>query len=437
MLTPLSPDEGFIHQQQYIESLKKDSSSVRKRYKLFRNSLFVSYILAYILSAPMLELLGIPYTSNGGSFVFKVHIYSLIILTLFFSLLARKSLRVLVQPPVPGLGSAPLLFVVGTLWVAGYGVYQSGLGGMAYIVDSLLSPSVAIFLLPILKTEDQKLLLRIIAGLLIFNACIAVFEYLTRIHLILNADPQSFRSSALMAHPLNNALILLSCYPLFIREFNQKKQLLITFLCFLAMFAFGARASTVVFFLMLAGLFGTSFLKFLYGRIGIPKSIFLYLYFGSILALPIMLLLIESTGIGSRIFQNLSIEGASAQTRFDVYNIFYHLRLNEWLFGANGRLMEMLPEIINNGIIENFWIGWLLQFGLIGLLPIGVAFLYLFVRLMLIRDLYLKAASVSFLLASYTNNSLSAKTPALLFFFTLASIVIYNRKYEIIRSNKN
>ena len=429
MLTPLSADEGFIHQQQYIESLKKDSPSARRRYKLFRNSLFTSYILAYILSAPMLELLGIPYASHGGSFVFKVHIYSLIILTLFAGLLTRKSLRVLVQPPVSGLGSAPLLFVAGTLWVAGYGVYQSGLGGMAYIVDTLLTPGVAVFLLPSLKTEDQKLLLRIIAGLLIFNACIAVFEYLARIHLIFNADPWSFRSSALMAHPLNNALILLSCYPLFIREFNQKKQLLITFLCLLAMFAFGARASTVVFFLMLAGLFGTSFLKFLYGRTGIPKSIFLYLYFGSILALPIMLLLIESTGIGSRIFQNLSIEGASAQARFDVYNIFYYLSLNEWLFGASSRLMEVLPDLINAEIVENFWIGWLLQFGLIGLLPLGATFLYLFIRLILVRNLYINAASVSFLLASYTNNSLSAKTPALLFFFTLVMLALYKRKY--------
>lgn len=433
----LSIDEGFIRRKSYINTLKTDTPSVRKRYKLFRNTLFSAYILAFFLSAPMLSLIGIPYASDGGSFVFKVHIYSIIILVLATVLFVRHGLNVLLQLPVQALGTAPLLLVVGSLWIAGYGVYQNGLGGMAYVVDTLLTPSLALFLLPYLKLEDRNLLIQIITGLLIFNASVAVFEYFTKIHLILNADPWTFRSAALMAHPLNNALILLSCFPLFMKEFEGKKQLLVTVLCLLAMFAFGARSSTVLFFLVLTGLFGQSILAFFTGRLSITKSTFLVFYFGLLLGIPAIIFLVDATGIGNRIFQNLSIEGASAQTRFDVYNVFDYLSLNEWLYGASGRLMEMLPDIINNGIIENFWIGWLLQFGLVGILPVGMGLLYFIVRLLFVNDLYIKASAVAFILASYTNNSLSSKTPALLFFSTLVVLVIYERNYEFNRINQS
>ena len=86
-------------------------------------------------------------------------------------------------------------------------------------------------------------------------------------------------------------------------------------------------------------------------------------------------------------------------------------------------MLGSVESLINNSTIENFWIYWLISYGLIGALPMALSLIYLWFCMFQRGDLWLKLSVFGFALASYSNNSLSAKTPVLLFF--LISSITY------------
>ncbi len=414
----------------YIHRIKHEMPGTEVHYRCFRNTVFAIYLLAFFLGSYVLESLGIPYTSEGGSIVFKIHVYSLLILATMGIQCLRRGIGFFFIPPVPRLGYAPLFFLLGAVWVAVYGILKGGTAGMAYIVDTLLTPVLALYLLPVLRKEDQCRLAKMIACLIVFNSMVSTVESLGKFYLVNTTYDWNDRSAAFMAHPLNNGLILLVCFPLFIERFKERNRLIVTLVCIVGMLGFGARASTALLMLPVILFFGREGGRFLLARSLCRKDTFLILYFGFVTSIPGIFLLVDNTGIGYRFFHSIGTGevDVSAQTRLDVYNIFFHLTFDEWLNGATPALMLEIPEIINNDIVENFWIGWLLQFGLIGMLPVGLALFYLNGRMLVVGPVLVKMSALVFLLGSYTNNSLMAKTPLLLFYFSLVSLYFLNRQ---------
>ncbi|WP_330926667.1 VpsF family polysaccharide biosynthesis protein [Candidatus Sororendozoicomonas aggregata] len=414
----------------YLHRIKHEIPGTEIRYKCFRNTVFAIYLLAFFLGSYVLESVGIPYTSDGGSIVFKIHVYSLLILATVGIQGLRRGIGFFFISPVPGLGYAPLLFLLGAIWVAVYGIMKGGTAGMAYIVDTMLTPVLALFLLPCLRKEDQCRLAKMIACLIVFNSMVSIVESLGKFYLVNTTHVWIGRSSAFMAHPLNNGLILLVCFPLFIECFKGQNRLIVALVCIVGMLGFGARASTALLVLPVLLFFSREGGKFLVARSLCRKDTFLIVYFGFLISIPCLFFLVDNTGIGNRFFDSVGSGkvDVSAQTRLDVYNIFFYLTFDEWLNGATPELMLMIPDIINNEIVENFWIGWLLQFGLIGMLPMGLALLYVNSRMLIRGHFLVKISALVFFLGSYTNNSLMAKTPLLLFYFSLVSLYFLNRQ---------
>ena len=416
--------------ESYLAMVQTEQPSSKARYRYFRNTVFIIFLLAFFLGSYTLETIGIPYTSRGGSFVFKIHVYSLVILALTGFMVLRRGSHFLLVRPVAQLGSAPFFFLISAGWVAVYGVIKSGTGGMAYIVDTLFTPALALFFLPHLKVIDRLRLTRLIGCLLIINTVIATVESLGKFYLINDTFNWNGRAVALMAHPLNNGLILLVCFPLFIQYFKSRTQVIAAGLAILGMLGFGARAATALLLLPMLYLFGKAFIRFITAQTLSRKDTFLIIYFGFIISIPGLLLLVEHASLGNRFFDTVSAGevDTSAQTRLDVYNIFFHLTFNEWLNGATPQLIARIPDIINNDIVENFWIGWLLQFGVLGMLPIGLALIYFNGRMLMVGPPMIKLSALLFFLGSYTNNSLMAKTPLLLFYFSLAALYFINQE---------
>lgn len=379
-------------------------------------------ILAFFLGGYMLEGMGIQYVSEGGTPLLKIHIYSYIIL-LTIGLFTLKEgvkeqllhLDTLVKPW--------LFSVIMVSFVILYGLFRYGTSGMAYIIDTFLTPLLFLLLLSRLNTEECQRLLSLIAGLLLFNSILAILEFIsgTRVTSVEFSSFSYFRSSALLTHPLNNALITAG---LTLLVFNKTRipNVIYLSIILLAMFAFGGRAAIGILLLFSTVACIPYVFRFFTHGIEISKQRFatmLCLLYFAIIAMGFVL--IES-GITERIMSKLHVD-ESASARFDVFYLLEQLSLTEWLFGASANLQSAIDLYIGISVIENFIIAWIFSFGLICTIPLLLVLIIMFGSLTRqVGELAFMAVPV-FFFVSITNNSLTTKTPALLLMITALFVI--------------
>ncbi|WP_322804538.1 VpsF family polysaccharide biosynthesis protein [Vibrio alfacsensis] len=388
--------------------------------------------LAFFLGGYMLEGMGVKYVSEGGTPLLKIHAYSYIILlaTAFFTL--KEGVKVQLQR-LDTLKTSWMLSVILVSFVIVYGLARYGTSGMAYIVDTFLTPLLFLLLLTRLNPDECHRLVSLIAFFLLFNSTIAILEFIssTRVVDVEFSSFGYFRSSALLTHPLNNALITAG---LTLLVFNKSRIPSIIYLAItlLAMFAFGGRAALgiLLVFSLIASIpyiFGF----FTYG-IDVSKQRFAVmlciLYFSIII---VGFVLIES-GITERIMNKLHVD-ESASARFDVFYLLTQLSPSEWIFGASKNLQSAIDLYLGISVIENFIIVWIFSFGLICTIPLVSILISIFGYFILKVGGLATLAIPTFFLVAITNNSLTTKTPAILLMtstlFLIAQIKTSKRKY--------
>ncbi|TMO09580.1 VpsF family polysaccharide biosynthesis protein [Pseudoalteromonas sp. S558] len=379
--------------------------------------MFFTFLCSFIFGGYVLESLGIQYVSEGGNPLVKIHI-STYILMLTVGLLTLKQG---INAPLINLKDLRGTWILSLLCIVGvilYGLFRFGTSGMAYIVDTMVSGLLAIYLLSQLKLEHKKKLLRLLAYLLFINAVIAILEFISG-NTLVDVDFSSFshfRSTALLTHPLNNALITAALAPLLMNQTRFPASLYFTVI-FLALFAFGGRAAVGVF------LFGTFILvapkipAFLTKGIKMTKMRFAALQALTFCAVIFTSLIIIFTPIGSRILSKLHVDG-SAQARFDVFIILEQLSPLEWIFGASQELINNIAFYIEIDVIENYLIGWIVSFGSICTFLLIYSCYKLPMKLVRNSHIRVSVALIVFIIVSLTNNALTTKTPALLLLFS-------------------
>lgn len=396
---------------------------------LFFYSTITALLLAFFLGAYALEAFGVQYVTEGGFFVLKIHFYSYLILATFFyyffKLRSGELTNVLGSLYIPWLA---LTFSV--VWVIIYGLIRFGTSGMAYVVDTLLTP-ILLFPLVLSLTEKQKSnLIKIITALVIINSITALIEFLIRTPLWspLYEMYFYFRSGAWFSHPLNNALIVASLTPILLATRIVNPFFMFS-IVLISLFAFGARAATGL-FIIFSGYALLVSLSGHYKKKGGLTHFNAIIYILAVLFLPMVIgFLVEKYDIGARIFNNLEID-ASGQTRFDVYFVFSYLSLPEVLLGASNDVMLNIEYFIGNSVVENYIVGWILFYGLVGALPLIFFLFFFFLRIAINSNVYLRLSILSFVFISLTNNALTAKTPALLLLL-LAIACSSQLKYRI------
>jgi hypothetical protein len=129
-------------------------------------------------------------------------------------------------------------------------------------------------------------------------------------------------------------------------------------------------------------------------------------------------------GLGGRLLEMGLFDDNSAQVRVDTFSIFDYYSLSDFLFGSSIPY-SMLLYRMDLWATENFWIDFLIQYGLVFIV---LLILFMF---FLLKKLYTGYAWTQFLftffpfiLIASTNNSLSADWHPLFFF--LLSVVIFN-----------
>ncbi|MNL16843.1 hypothetical protein D3C87_1379000 [compost metagenome] len=111
-------------------------------------------------------------------------------------------------------------------------------------------------------------------------------------------------------------------------------------------------------------------------------------------------------------------------TRIDVWSIIDVMSQEEILLGASSDLAMNFSDVIGVGVIENYLIGWVFSFGIVGCGLLIISFITLLFRIFTLSDLYGKVSIASFFVASLGNNSLSSKTPALFLILIAATLLI-------------
>ena len=388
------------------------------------------FILAFFLGGYVLENLGIQYVSEGGNPLLKIHfatyilIFSITLLTLKTGL--RKPLANL-----EGFQSSWLISMSCIVLVIMYGLVRFGTSGMAYLVDTMVAPLLAIYLLSQLNTQQKNKLLRLLAYLLFINAVFAIVEFMLGKTMVTVefSGFSHFRSTAFLMHPLNNALITCSL-ALILMRYTRIPFLVYFAVITLALFAFGGRAATGLFIVGVLIIFIPQIPLFIAKGIKVSRLRFAIIQALAFFVFIITTLIVALTPIGARILSKLHVD-PSAQARFDVFIILEQLSLSEWFFGATKSLIDNIAFYIQIDVIENYIIGWIVSFGVICAFLLFISCFKLPIKLcMRGYSLTSRMTLMVFILVSLTNNALTSKTPALLFLTSVLYLFYTTREKE-------
>jgi hypothetical protein len=317
-----------------------------------------------------------------------------------------------------------------------YGLAKFGLSGMAYLVDTFLAPLLMLPIAIMLTLEQKKILLAYIAYLLFLNCLVAVGEYglSTRLVDVEFSNFSYFRSTAFLNHPLNNALITIAIIPLIFKS-SRVPTIIYLGVSILALFSFGGRAALGIYLLALFFISLPVIYRFITVGVYMSKLRFSLLCLFSYFLVIIFFIVVAESGIADRIISKLHLD-ESAFARVDVFYLLEQMSLQEWFWGATENLKSAIEIYLGISTIENYIIGWIFTFGLVGAIPLLASLLFSLYFFFKNGDWLTKVSILGFFIAAISNNSLTTKTP-ILFFLFLTLLLLYSIKKEesMVRDN--
>ncbi len=409
-------------------------------YRMKSNYIYTILVLAvcsaFFLNGDMLYgAFGIPYTAPGGSRFIKFHLYAYLVSGGFLLLMFRNGMA-----HIPAsLGSIfPywVTSVLSILFTMAYSLFFVGYTSIAYFIDTLLIPIIAIPLIIELDDQQKENLIKIVAYLILLNSLVALGEFVVKrwIYPAPFGLGGYFRSRAFLGHALNNALIAASLSPLLMKKIKLNFEVYLG-IVFCSLLAFGGRAALFIFSffaLLIFSLELRQFLKKKHGRSRGIVTVSLLLFFPISAALFVILF---QTNLPTRIVSLLFLDD-SAQARFDLFDMLRYFSVRDWIFGLpSSSQIFYLQQKIGILIIENYVVDWICHFGLLGTIPLILSMTMVFIYS--IR--HIKAFTIFpigiFLSVSVFNNSLCTKTPAL-FFLTIILFCLSGNKESKKRSGE-
>lgn len=405
-------------------------------------ALFTLSLILYIaVSGSLMTVLGIPYGEPIGSPVFKIHMASyLVSLTFVLAHLFRGNpLRSMLHSFAR---HKPLtIYLLVTIGLLVYSVLRYGTSGAAFIIDTLIMPAVCALLFLMFDEATRKRIFLLILFIVGLNSIIAIGESITQARLIpytIGGKPvvesEFFRSTALMGHPLKNALITgtVLLLALGLHQGKLGKPILIG-LMMMALVSFGGRTgfvlTIVILCVFIARMVSTKLVRGQYTYLRIMGGII-----AGLLAIAALASVIVALDLGDRLFTKIMEWDNSASVRISNWDAIGFMSASDILFGISPTQMEAIIYRLSLRYdlttIENFWLALLMQLGAVGLIPF-IAALFMSLRYLWKRTPATgRLAIVYFFLVASSNNALSTKNSALIILFIA---VIGAAAYERLR----
>jgi hypothetical protein len=311
-----------------------------------------------------------------------------------------------------------IVYFSGILVLMAHAAFVAGLPFTIFI-DTFVLPAIIFFLLRDISEERRRKLALLVHALFAINAVLGLAEFLLGFRMtplyvegeVLEAE---WRSSAMLGHPLANA-ILTGCYMiLLVKGGARDLPALLRPVCFvlatIGMVVFGGRAATALMIAVMLFLALKRALQILRGDHFDTRSLLTGLALIPVVALAVILL--QQTGFFDQFLNRIVDDDGSAGTRVEMFALFKHLNWYDFLLGPDPRQIATL--MAQYGLlygIESFWIAMMLLHGVV------VAFIFFAALYFFCREVVISAGAgalvvfVYFFAVASTSVSLSAKSP--------------------------
>lgn len=291
------------------------------------------------------------------------------------------------------------------------------------LINSIALPTLYGLFFVNMSLADMKNMRKIVLVMFIVNCTLAICERLFMHNLFpmssvykymafSQTDLGLFRSSALLGHPLSNALITSIIMGfIMVSSIGNTLKYGLLLLGFFALVCFNARGAVII-----TGI--STFVYFLWRLFTLQESfkskLLGILFIATCVVFMAMLL---SNGFGGRFFEYAVREDDSILARIKVWNILKKMSLDSWLFGMDD-VRAYAMKTIGSFHIENWLIIYVMNFGII----VTAMYITLFIPIFryFMRP-YTKFHSLMvfgiFICVASTNNSLATNVPAISMFF--------------------
>src|SRR5262245_48522147 len=161
----------------------------------------------FAIGNTLLDHLGIPYSTPGGIIVARIHPSTYCcFLALALTLIDTDSRKILLRRMRVEKLSMTFLFIIVICCI--FLSFRPGSAGFSYLVDTYAASIIVFLLFYTVSDLWKKRIISTSIFLLVLNSALAVAEGLSRANLIdFNYGGDQFRATALLGHPLNNALV--------------------------------------------------------------------------------------------------------------------------------------------------------------------------------------------------------------------------------------
>ena len=386
---------------------------------------------SFLVSGLMLSAMGVAYDTGGGALWQKIHPAS------YLAFLAVTLLAFARFAPVAFFDDL-VRYHKGTL--AFLGVWLLLLVHIAFfvhapiatIVDTFLLPVALLILLSRVSAREASTLAVFIHAAMAANALIAIFEFATGARLTplvaegvtLVAD---WRSSALLGHPLLNALMT-ATYTLIMlqgggRDLSPVVRAGIVVLQLVALIAFGGRVAT----LALAVFGGVALAWQLWRSVRDRRlrSGSVALFTAAATVSIIGLILLGTGGFFDLFARRFDQDMGSADARVAMFNLIGQLPFTAFLFGSDPEHVASLQRL--NGIefgIESFWVAFVAFYGIAISIPFFAGLAAFLVDLKRATRPPSGWTIVFFIAVCSTSLSLAGKTTALAMFVVMLLLLL-------------
>lgn len=346
------------------------------------------------------------------------------------------------------LTAIPFIYLVAFVAIySSFKLYTDRGEGTRVAVMNVIGPMLLYAAIPSIRYTTQRILLwrwiyKIIILLFVVNSLLAIFErmsgtlvfgwgYAKDVANFTTAGISEFRSTALLSHPLLNALITSTLMSFFlISPYRIKIKLSLWFLGYFAILCFNTRAAIVG----NALLFITYFLYIcIFDKKITVKQKKRFMGIGAVFAVAAVYLL-QAGLIGGRLMESGLFDDTSAQVRVDIWSIFDYYKLSDFILGVDMRTYNEMMFTANLIATENFWLDWLFKFGFAFLLPFVLLYgIFLKNRYSDYNRFETLFTIGTFILLASVNNSLS--TSIVPVFILLLSIDAFSPRYATLIAN--
>ena len=380
--------------------------------------LYAVLLLYLLLPGDVLDF-AYPYSNPGGTPLLKIHPASYLLMLALGVKLMFDHPTAFIASQLKSNGWAAQFFLA-VMTIAMIGLLKYGVGGLAYLVDTLAMAAIVIMLLAHISPERRYRISAMVLTVVFINSLVAIAEFLAKTHLLPHGalgGSDYFRATAFFGHPLANALITVPTLPLlFAMPWSGIRKTTYSGAYIVSLLAFGTRGGFAV------GTFNLAASLLVYGSILVRRkkirisTLLLATQFIFLLAGGVLAFLVLGTEFGARLVGRAYIDD-SAETRIEIFRIFDFLSFAQIWSGIQQNGVLLLREKYTFfRYLENFWVIMLISMGIPMFVVFSCSLLWFLYGLRSAQNGLLTLAAISFIILASGNNSLSTKTPALTIF---------------------